>query len=153
MLHEPYYVHKTKYISTILTEMKETHNKLAIVMDEFGGVMGIVSLEDIVEELIGDVFDEMDEVVLDYQKLSDNLYDVDGDMNIYDFFELVEYDDKDFESEYTTVGGWCTDMLEKFPEPGETFDFANITVTIKSVDKMRVEIATVEIHEKINEEE
>lgn len=153
MLHEPYYVHKTKYISTILTEMKETHNKLALVMDEFGGVMGIVSLEDIVEELIGDVFDEMDEVVLDYQKLSDNLYDVDGDMNIYDFFELVEYDDKDFESEYTTVGGWCTDMLEKFPEPGETFDFANITVTIKSVDKMRVEIATVEIHEKIDEEE
>ena len=123
------------------------------LIDNGAEVIAVDSNDKIVEELVGDIFDEMDEVVLDYKELAPNLYEVDGDMNIYDFFELVEYDDKDFESEYTTVGGWCTDMLEKFPEPGETFDFANITVTIKSVDKMRVEIATVEIHEKVNEEE
>lgn len=153
MLHEPYYVHKTKSISSILSEMKTSNNKLALVMDEFGGVMGIVTLEDIVEEIIGDVFDEMDEVVLDYHQLSETSYEVDGDMNIYDFFELVEYDDREFESEYTTVGGWCTDMLQKFPEPGETFEFANLVITIKDVDKMRVENILVEITTKEDEEE
>lgn len=146
MLTQPYYVHKTKSISNILTELKHNHMHLAVVMDEFGGVMGILTIEDIIEELIGDVFDEMDEVVLDYQQVNDHLYIVDGDMNIYDFFELIEYDDKDFDADYTTVGGWCTDVLEKFPEVGDTFDFENVTVTIKSVDKMRVENITAEIH-------
>lgn len=146
MLTQPYYVHKTKAISNILTELKHNHMHLAVVMDEFGGVMGILTIEDIIEELIGDVFDEMDEVVLDYQQVNDHSFIVDGDMNIYDFFELIEYDDKDFDADYTTVGGWCTDILEKFPEAGDTFDFENVTVTIKSVDKMRVENVTVEIH-------
>ena len=146
LLREPLYVHKTKPISSILTEMKKAHNHIAIVVDEFGGVMGILTMEDIIEELIGDVFDELDEVVLDYHQISETEYQVDGDMNIYDFLELVEYDDRDFDSEYTTVGGWCTDMLQKFPETGETFEFANLTITILDVDKMRVGNIKVEIH-------
>lgn len=150
MLTQPYYVHKTKAISNILTELKHNHMHIAVVIDEFGGVMGILTIEDIIEELIGDVFDEMDEVVLDYQQINDHEYIVDGDMNIYDFFELIEYDDKDFEADYTTVGGWCTDVLEKFPEIGDTFDFENVTIIIQGVDKMRVENVKVEIHnEKI----
>lgn len=153
LLREPLYVHKTKPISAILTEMKNEHNHIAIVVDEFGGVMGILTMEDIIEELIGDVFDELDEVVLDYHQISETEYQVDGDMNIYDFLELIEYDDRDFESEYTTVGGWCTDMLQKFPETGDTFDFANITVTILDVDKMRVGNIKVDIHPVEDEEE
>ena len=70
LLREPLYVHKTKPISAILTEMKNEHNHIAIVVDEFGGVMGILTMEDIIEELIGDVFDELDEVVLDYHQIS-----------------------------------------------------------------------------------
>lgn len=114
--------------------------------------MGILTIEDIVEELVGDIFDETDEVILDYKELGENIYEVDGDMNIYDFFELVDYDDRDFESEYTTVGGWCTDMLEKFPEVGDTFEFANFTVTITEVEGMRVGKIKVEIQEMIDEE-
>lgn len=153
MLIEPMYVHKTKHISNILTKFKATNQHLAIVADEFGGFMGILTIEDIVEELVGDIFDETDEVILDYKELSENIYEVDGDMNIYDFFELVDYDDRDFESEYTTVGGWCTDMLEKFPEVGDTFEFANFTVTITEVEGMRVGKIKVEIQEMIDEEE
>ena len=153
MLIEPMYVHKTKGISNILTEFKQTNQQLAIVLDEFGGFMGILTMEDIVEELVGDIFDEMDEVVLDYNEISENIYEVDGDMNIYDFFELVEYDDRDFETEYTTFGGWCTDVLEKFPEVNDTFDFANFTVTIISVENVRVGKARIEIHEEVDEEE
>ena len=152
MLIEPMYVHKTKHISNILTKFKATNQHLAIVADEFGGFMGILTIEDIVEELVGDIFDETDEVILDYKELGENIYEVDGDMNIYDFFELVDYDDRDFESEYTTVGGWCTDMLEKFPEVGDTFEFANFTVTITEVEGMRVGKIKVEIQEMIDEE-
>ena len=144
MLIEPMYVHKTKHISNILTKFKATNQHLAIVADEFGGFMGILTIEDIVEELVGDIFDETDEVILDYKELGEN---------IYDFFELVDYDDRDFESEYTTVGGWCTDMLEKFPEVGDTFEFANFTVTITEVEGMRVGKIKVEIQEMIDEEE
>lgn len=153
MLQEPFYVHKTKPISSILTEFKEQHNRIAIVVDEFGGVMGILTLEDIIEELVGDIFDETDEVVEDYRELAPNVYEVDGDMNIYDFFELVDYDDKDFESEYTTVGGWCTDILEKFPEVGDHFDFANFKVTVTAADKMRVGMVRVEVFEEDSEDE
>ena len=153
MLIEPMSVHKTKHISNILTKFKATNQHLAIVADEFGGFMGILTIEDIVEELVGDIFDETDEVILDYKELGENIYEVDGDMNIYDFFELVDYDDRDFESEYTTVGGWCTDMLEKFPEVGDTFEFANFTVTITEVEGMRVGKIKVEIQEMIDEEE
>ena len=153
MLIEPMYVHKTKHISNILTKFKAANQHLAIVADEFGGFMGILTIEDIVEELVGDIFDETDEVILDYKELGENIYEVDGDMNIYDFFELVDYDDRDFESEYTTVGGWCTDMLEKFPEVGDTFEFANFTVTITEVEGMRVGKIKVEIQEMIDEEE
>lgn len=147
MLDEPMYVHKTKHISNILTEFKENNKHLSIVVDEFGGVMGIVTMEDIVEELVGDIFDEMDEVVLDYRELEPNVYEVDGDMNIYDFFELVDYDDREFESEYTTIGGWCTEILEKFPQVGDTFEFANLTVTITDAEAMRVGIVRVEVKE------
>lgn len=153
MLTEPMYVHKTKGISNILTEFKQTNQQIAIVLDEFGGFMGILTMEDIVEELVGDIFDEMDEVVLDYSEISENIYEVDGDMNIYDFFELVEYDDKDFETEYTTFGGWCTDVLEKFPEVNDSFDFANFTVTIISVENVRVGKARIEIREEEHEED
>lgn len=152
MLKEPLYVHKTKAISTILTELKETHTHLAIVVDEFGGMMGILTMEDIIEELVGDIFDETDEVVLDYREINKYTYEVDGDMNIYDFFELVNYEDKDFESEYTTIGGWCTDILERFPQIGDTFEFSNMTITIIDADKMRVGKVLVEIHEPIIEE-
>ena len=92
-------------------------------------------------------------IVLDYNEISENIYEVDGDMNIYDFFELVEYDDRDFETEYTTFGGWCTDVLEKFPEVDDTFDFANFTVTIISVENVRVGKARIEIHEEVEDEE
>lgn len=145
MLTEPIYVHKTKAISEILREFKKTHTHIAIVVDEFGGTMGIITLEDILEELVGDIWDETDTIEEEYTQKSDDEFIVDGEMNIYDLFDLVEYDDKDFESEYTTVGGWCTDVLGKFPEVGDYFQFANLQVSILEVDGMRVEKVKVKV--------
>lgn len=145
MITPPTYVHKTKAISAILKEFKKTHTHIAIVVDEFGGTLGLITLEDILEELVGDIWDETDTIEEDYTKKSEDEYVFDGDLNIYDFLDILEIDDKDFESEYVTVGGWCTEVLEKFPEVGDSFEYKNIKVTIQKVDGVRVEEVKVDI--------
>jgi len=141
-----------KIESFILKELKKSHKHLAIIKDEFGGTMGILTMEDILEELVGDILDETDVLEEEeYTQTSENSYVIDGTMNIYDFFDLVHVDDKDFESEYTTIGGWSTEMLEKFPQKGDQFSFENLDVTIEEVDDFRVEKVKVEINE--NKEE
>ena len=152
MISEPLYVYKTQPITSILKELKKSHKHLAIIKDEFGGTMGILTMEDILEELVGDILDETDVLEEEeYTQTSENSYVIDGTMNIYDFFDLVHVDDKDFESEYTTIGGWSTEMLEKFPQKGDQFSFENLDVTIEEVDDFRVEKVKVEINE--NKEE
>lgn len=158
MLIEPLYVYKTQPISSILKELRTSQKHIAIIKDEFGGTMGILTMEDILEELVGEILDETDtlEEEVAYEKVDENTFIVDGTMNIYDFFELVEYDAKDFESEYTTIGGWSTDMLEKFPDVGDQFTFENLDISIESVDEFRVEKVKViinELEEEENEEE
>lgn len=143
LLDEPVYVHKSRQISSILKEFKTTHNHLAIIKDEFGGTMGIITLEDIVEELVGDIWDEMDVVEEDYQISKDGKYLIDGGMNLDDFFELMELDDE-VESDYITVGGWCIELLERFAVVGDTFNYENLIVTIIEVDEFTVEKISVE---------
>ena len=152
LLEEPLYVHETKAVDELIKEMINTKMHMAIVVDEFGGVDGIVTSEDILEELVGDIFDEKDEIEYEYEEKGDGIYIVDGDLNIYDLFELVDLNDKDFDSEYTTVGGWITEMLERFPEPGDEFDYKNLHIEVLSVDDVRVEKARVTVN-KVEEEE
>ncbi len=152
ILIPPLFFHKTKPIVDCLHELRVHKNHLAIVVDEFGGTMGIITTEDIIEELVGEIWDEADTIVPDYVQVSDNTYLVDGDMNIYDFLELVDYPDKEFDTEYTTVGGWCTEILERFPETGDTFDWNNLHLEIVQAEQMRVEKVRVTINQPQDEE-
>jgi putative hemolysin len=146
LLSQPVFVHRTMPISKVLHELKSSHAHVAIVLDEFGGVDGMVTMEDILEELVGDIWDESDEIVEEYQKVSENVYRVDGDMNIYDFFDLVGREEKDFENEYSTVGGWCTDILDKFPQVQDTFEDNNLTIKILDTEGRRVGHVLVTVH-------
>ena len=128
----------TKDISSILNEMREKQCEMAFVLDEFGGTLGIITVEDIVEEIVGEIFDESDDRTSEFTRRGEFL-EVDGMMNIYDLLETLEYSDKDFESEYTTVGGWATEMLDKLPEEGDTFDFDDLSVTVTKMSNLRVE--------------
>ena len=148
VLYEPLLVHKTMPLSNILTSLKENHIHLAIVLDEWGGFMGILTIEDILEELFGEIWDETDIAENEYEMIDDNHYIVDGDMNISDFFELIDYDDRDFESEYSTLGGWCTEILNKFPEAGDNFTYDNLVLKIIETDGIRVEKVDVIILEQ-----
>lgn len=152
LMTPPVYVHMTRAIASILEEMREKHCEMVVVLDEFGGTMGILTVEDIVEEIVGDIFDETDAFESDFVKRIDG-YDVDGSMNLHDFFDLIGLGDSTQESEYTTAGGWATEMLDKLPEEGDRFEFENYTVTILKVDAMRVERLLVHVHPKEEKEE
>ena len=152
IMYQPIFVHKTKTLSSVLQEFKKEHIHIAVVIDEFGGTLGIVTMEDILEELVGDIWDETDTIEEEAVEASDGSVIVDGDMNIYDMLELVEVEDEEFESEYDTVAGWCTEMLEKFPSVGDTFTYQNLKVTIMQVDGVRCEKVKVEKIEPLEEE-
>lgn len=152
LITQPVYVHMTRAISSILEEMREKHCEMVIVLDEFGGTLGIITVEDIVEEIVGDIFDEGDDFERDFVKRIDG-FEVDGSMNLHDFFDLIDFADSSYEGEYTTAGGWATELLDKLPEEGDRFDFENLTVTVLSVDTMRVERLLIHVHPKEDEEE
>ncbi len=138
-LKPPVYVHMTRNIQSILMEFRNMHSQMAVVVDEFGGTMGILTLEDILEEIVGEIYDESDEVEEEFSVAQDGSYEVDGGMNIHDMFEMLEYEPDDFESEYTTAGGWATEMLDRFPAEGDSFRFGPLDVTVTKAEAMRVE--------------
>lgn len=152
LLEEPLFVHETKPINDVLKELHISGKHMAVVVDEFGGTDGILTSEDIIEELVGDIWDEQDQIVYEYEEVAEGKYVIDGDMNIYDMFDLLEVSDKDFDSEYSTVGGWVTEILEKFPEPGDKFEYKNISVEVIECDDMRVGKIQVEVHPVVEEE-
>ncbi len=138
MLVEPYFIHLTVKLPDALDILREERTHIMVVLDEFGGTAGIVSMEDILEELVGDIWDEDEEAEHEILEVAEDLYTVEGDMNIFDFFDAIDFDAGEFESEYTTVGGWAIEMLDGFPEEKASFDFKNITVTIESIEDHRI---------------
>ncbi len=138
LLSPPLYVHMTRDISSILKEMREKHCEMAFVLDEFGGTLGIITVEDIVEEIVGDIFDESDDMTSEITRRGDML-EVDGMMNIDDLFEILELDSDLYESDYTTAGGWAIQMLDKIPEEGDSFEYSGLFVTVTKINNHRVE--------------
>ena len=153
LLSPPVYVHKTRNISSILKEFRKKHLMMAVVVDEFGGTMGILTLEDILEEIVGDIFDESDEVELDVVPEGEDIYNVDGGTNIDDFFEYIGYTPADFESEYSTMGGWVVEKLDRFPRVGDHFQWDRFDVTVTAAEAMRVETLQVRLLPPPEEEE
>ena len=97
------------------------------------------------EELVGDIWDESDEITNDFVRVDDNTYEVSGDVSIYDFLEFFDLESRDFESEYTTVGGWAIEMFDGFPNINDSFEYENLTVTVTELDGLRVARLTVSV--------
>ncbi|MDY5940551.1 MAG: hemolysin family protein [Eubacteriales bacterium] len=153
MLVEAPRFHKAMHLPAALRQMRDRQLHLAIVIDEYGGTLGLVTLEDILEEIVGDIWDESDEIKTEMVKTAENTYDVSGDMNVYDFFEELGVSDRDFESDYTTVGGWAIEMLEGEPHEGDSFEYKNLYVLISEMEEMRVVKLTVIVRPEPEEEE
>ena len=122
LIYKPLYIPRNRQLLDLLEEFKTSKIHIAIVMDEYGGVEGIVTMEDILEEIVGDIFDETDEDEPEYIDNGNGVYIIDGTMNIEDFFELIEYKGE-FETDYETVAGFCQEVLNRFAHIGDEFIF------------------------------
>ncbi len=122
-------------INELLKLLQKNKSHLAVVTDEYGGTIGIVTMEDILEELVGEIWDEHDEIIEEFVRLADGTYKIICNTDIekmFDYFNLTGKTDS------STVGGWIMDMLGKIPEEGDTFGFENLTVTVNKTDHRRV---------------
>lgn len=152
LLYKPLFVPRSNNIRDILEQFREEKHHVAIVLDEYGGVEGLLTVEDIVEELVGPIFDETDIVEKDYSETKEG-YIVDGSMNIDDFFELVDIEPEFDDPSYNTVSGWVIDNLERFAKKGDQFTFENLDVEVILTDTYTVEKIKVKVNEKEDEEE
>lgn len=134
LLLEPVYIPKTMRLHDIMNEFRRHRTHMTIVADEYGGIMGVVTMEDVLEQLVGEIWDENDDIVNDWQELDKQRYECSGDMNLGEFFDNLDLDDDDLESDCATVGGWATENIGSMPVPFDSFDYKNYTILVKHVD-------------------
>ena len=130
------YVAKAQPVNELMKELQEKQLHMAVVTDEFGSTAGIVTLEDILEEIVGEIWDEHDEIIEEIKKVEENEYIVSGRANIENFFSDLDIDE---EIESVTVGGWAMEALGKIPEVGDSFEEHGLEVEVIEMDGRRVE--------------
>lgn len=145
LLLEPLYVYKTVKMLSLLSSFKRSQKQFAVVTDEYGGTLGIITLEDVLEQLVGEIWDESDEVEDEVISHGEGVFEVDGDMNICDFFELVEKDAESIDFESETVGGWIIERFGDFPEAGDSIEYENLRITVLEAGPHRVEKALAKL--------
>ncbi len=145
LLMPPCYVYKAMKLPKVLNALKGAKQHLAIVTDEYSGTLGVISMEDVLEQIVGEIYDETDEVEPEIVKKNENEFEVDGDLSIGDFVELAGLDEDVFEAESETAGGWVVEKLGHFPTAGETLETDGLSITVLSMDGLRVEKILVKI--------
>lgn len=145
MLLEPCFVYKTMKLPDVLAQLRRAKQHLAIVCDEYGGTMGVISMEDVVEAIVGDIWDETDPIEREVVEHRDNVWELDGDMPIPSFCELIGLHEDDIEADSDTLGGWTIESFGgRFPEPGESFEYKGYKITVLEMDARRVVRVRVE---------
>lgn len=142
ILREPFFVPENKKLDDLLGEFRERKNHLAIVVDEYGGTSGLVTLEDVIEEIVGDINDEFDNDDLSYSKIDANNYIFDGKITIKDFCKILEDNDEErfeeLKGESETIAGFILELSGKFPKLGDKIKFDNYTFVIEALDRKRI---------------
>jgi len=151
LLLPPLFIHKTMRLNTIMDELRAHKMHIAVVVDEYGGTMGMVTMEDVLEELVGDIWDERDVIENEFSDNADGTVDVDGDVSISELLERFDLDDKDVDSDYVTLGGWAIEMLGGYPQVGDSFRFKNLVVTVAEMEDLRITLLRVKA-EPVSEE-
>ncbi len=131
-MFEPTFVPETAHLDTLFKDMQKQHNHIVVLVNEYGETSGIVTMEDILEEIVGEIWDESDEAIEEIQKLDEQSYRVLCSTSAEDFFAFFSIDPT--ETEAVTVNGWVTETVGSIPSEGYTFDYENLTVTITKAD-------------------
>ncbi len=152
LLQEPAFVPHTKKLPKVLEQMREEKIHMMIVTDDHGGTLGCVTMEDILEEIVGEIWDETDEIEEEIVELEEDLLLVDGDTMLGDLLDYLEEVDPELEDDIITVNGWVTEIMGDYPEEGDTFTYRHYQITVDEVDdlvasKLKVKILEVEEEE------
>lgn len=155
LLQPAYFIYRSKKLSALLADFKYKRLHMAVVTDDYGGTLGIVTMEDLLEQLVGDIWDEDEEVEHKFKKLSENKYEISGDMNLDDMLELLDKDDRYISSDSKSVGGWVIEQIGDIPDVNSSFSYKELTVTVTGVEDQRVNsvILVYRQLEKSNEKE
>ena len=135
MLLEPAFIPKSMNLHGIMNEFRKTRTHMAVVADEYGGITGIVTMEDVLEQLVGEIWDENDDIVNDWQEFTENRFECAGDLNLAEFCGNLDLDDEDIDTLCATVGGWATETIGAMPVPFDCFDYDRFTMMVKEVDE------------------
>ena len=152
LMLEPVFIPKSMKLHAIMDEFRSRRTHMAVVADEYGGITGIVTMEDVLEQLVGDIWDENDDIVNDWQEMGRDRYECAGDLNLSEFFGNLDLDDEEVETSCATVGGWATENIGAMPVPFDAFDYKNYTVLVKEVDDNRIERLIILEHHFTSEE-
>lgn len=148
LLREPFFVPENKKLDNLLKDFQSMKSHLAIVVDEYGGTSGLVSLEDIIEEIVGDISDEFDDENINFSRIDDKNYLFEGKINLKDFYRIIEVDEELFEikkGEAETLAGFILEILGGFPKKDQKISFENCLFTVEEVDEKRIKQIKVTI--------
>ena len=148
LMNEPCYVYKTAKLPHVLDVLKDARQHLAIVTDEYSGTLGIVTMEDVLEEIVGDIWDDNDEIEEEVVESESGQLIIDGDMQIGDFLERLGIDEDEWDYESQTAGGWAIEYLEDFPKEGDSFDYGPFHVEVSEAGERRVSKLSVTKHDE-----
>ncbi|MBO4932318.1 MAG: CBS domain-containing protein, partial [Clostridia bacterium] len=140
----PIFVIKEVKIDLVLRELQKKNAHLAVVLDEYGGTYGVITMEDILDELVGELWDEKTEENEDFKKISDDFYRVNASIDLDEFCEFFEIE---IESDCVSFSGWVTERLEKIPNTGDHFEYEGMAITVTSTDSHRVSEVDIRLTE------
>lgn len=149
LLRKPLFVLESMKISQLLPELQKSKVHMAIVVDEFGGTSGLVTLEDILEQIVGEIWDEHDEAVKNIHKIDDYEYEFNAELPLDEFCELMNISEP--ESSSHTLGGWVFETFERIPDIGEKFNYESLTLIVRQVENRRIRKVLVRINEPVGE--
>ncbi len=139
LLDEPYFIHCSTEIDELLSLMTTRRCNMAIVADSYGGTLGIVTVEDILEELVGEIWDEEDEVIETMVKNADGTYSFDAAVDIEDAFDFMDFEDPDdFDFEHKLLGEWAYEQFDAIPVQGESFEYNGLRVAVEEIESRRI---------------
>ena len=135
LMLEPFFIPKSMHLHDIMDEFRKHGSHMVFVADEYGGISGIVTMEDVLEQLVGEIWDENDDIVNDWQQITDSRYECSGDISLTEFCDNLDLSDDELESDCATVGGWATETIGAMPVPFDAFDYDRYTMMVKEVDE------------------
>ncbi len=140
-----FFLHRSTRLPVAMKALRDRRLQMAVVLDDFGGTCGVVSMEDILEEIVGDIWDESDPIENEFQQMDDTHFRISGSMAFDDLLWELDLDQFEDQVDAATVGGWVVEHLERFPQVGDTFRWENLNVTIEALDDLRVSQVLVEV--------